>query len=300
MTEFAIGQEYPRSSLLEFLGSKQQQAGVLWGTKEPGCLVVTSGGRHGKKMGYADQRLDDGCWWYFGQGGSGDHSLANSANAKLAAGALSVLLFTTREPTASEVRARGSYGKAFAFQGEFNVAGYETVHVESGARIGDRLMRFLLVPCEQGLAIPPRHPAGEPIDLHALRRAIGTKTGPAPTSSKMAAIEYRERSSSVRLYALLRARGKCEGCGSAPPFVDDYGQGFFEVHHILRLADDGADEPQNVAALCPNCHRRAHYAADRAAFRVTLSTAVQATEALLADTDVSVYEGPAESESKPK
>ena len=51
-------------------------------------------------MAYADQRLDDGCWWNFGQGASGDHSVGNPANAQLANGGLSVLLFATREPTA--------------------------------------------------------------------------------------------------------------------------------------------------------------------------------------------------------
>lgn len=35
---------------------------------------------------------------------------------------------------------------------------------------------------------------------------------------------------------------------------------------MTRLADDGPDLPSNVAALCPNCHRRAHYASDRLEF----------------------------------
>lgn len=59
MHSFISGQEYVRSELLEFVGSKQAQTGVIWGKKEPGCLVVTSGGRHGKKVGYSDQPLKD-------------------------------------------------------------------------------------------------------------------------------------------------------------------------------------------------------------------------------------------------
>ncbi|MFC1652495.1 HNH endonuclease [Planctomycetota bacterium] len=38
---------------------------------------------------------------------------------------------------------------------------------------------------------------------------------------------------------------------------------FLEVHHLFRLADDGPDIPDNVAAICPNCHRELHYGADR-------------------------------------
>jgi 5-methylcytosine-specific restriction protein A len=48
-------------------------------------------------------------------------------------------------------------------------------------------------------------------------------------------------------------------CNNGAPFIDANGLPFLEVHHIFRLADDGPDLPQNVAAICPNCHREAHY-----------------------------------------
>jgi 5-methylcytosine-specific restriction protein A len=31
------------------------------------------------------------------------------------------------------------------------------------------------------------------------------------------------------------------------------------VHHRVRLADGGDDTTDNAVALCPNCHRKAHY-----------------------------------------
>ena len=34
---------------------------------------------------------------------------------------------------------------------------------------------------------------------------------------------------------------------------------YLEVHHIIRLADDGDDSVENAIALCPNCHREAHF-----------------------------------------
>jgi 5-methylcytosine-specific restriction protein A len=86
MHPFLVGQEYERPYLLDFMGSKQLQTGVIWGDKQPGCLIVTSGGRHGKRVGYSDQPLANGCWWYFGQGQDGDHDGQNPANKRLIEG----------------------------------------------------------------------------------------------------------------------------------------------------------------------------------------------------------------------
>ena len=60
--------------------------------------------------------------------------------------------------------------------------------------------------------------------------------------------------------------------------MDDTGKGFLEVHHIFRLADDGVDAPENVAAVCPNCHKRAYYSADRLAFQAKLIEKIRALE----------------------
>jgi len=56
---FIVGEEYNRPALLDFFGSKQAQSGVIWGTRESGCVICTSGGRHGKKAGYFDEPLQD-------------------------------------------------------------------------------------------------------------------------------------------------------------------------------------------------------------------------------------------------
>lgn len=60
------------------------------------------------------------------------------------------------------------------------------------------------------------------------------------------------------VYALRRARGRCELCAQPAPFTTHDGQPFLEVHHVVHLARDGADEIDNMVALCPNCHRRMH------------------------------------------
>jgi len=62
---------------------------------------------------------------------------------------------------------------------------------------------------------------------------------------------------------LLRAAGKCESCGRDAPFrrkADD--SPYLEVHHIVRLADNGSDSVENALALCPNCHRQRHFGID--------------------------------------
>lgn len=248
MHPFHVGREYPRPELLEFVGSKQQQAGVLWGDKASGCVIVTSGGRHGARIGYSDERLSDGSWWYFGQGRSGDHLLTNPANRRLAAGLHTILLFTTREPTAAEVRQRGNYQKLFSYQGMFNVCSHEEIVPEKGARAGDRLIRFLLNPVGSDASIVLPDDVG-PTTLAGLRERLSVVSKPSCPPCKLSVIQYRQRCGLVKRYALLRARGKCEACGSPAPFVDDTGKGFLEVHHIFRLADDGVDAPENVAAV---------------------------------------------------
>lgn len=58
---------------------------------------------------------------------------------------------------------------------------------------------------------------------------------------------------------LLLARGKCNKCKRDAPFHKPNGQPYLEVHHILPLSQGGLDEPNNVEALCPNCHREKHF-----------------------------------------
>lgn len=65
---------------------------------------------------------------------------------------------------------------------------------------------------------------------------------------------YVRRNKAVRDNVRKRAGGKCErsGCGATRGF-----SGFLDVHHILGAAK--SDRVWNCVALCPNCHREAHY-----------------------------------------
>jgi 5-methylcytosine-specific restriction protein A len=64
-----------------------------------------------------------------------------------------------------------------------------------------------------------------------------------------------KRSQKVRKAVLRRAGGKCERCYVSRDFP-----GFLDVHHILGIGT--SDRVRNCVALCPNCHREAHYAPD--------------------------------------
>ncbi len=58
---------------------------------------------------------------------------------------------------------------------------------------------------------------------------------------------------------LLRANGKCQRCKRDAPFKREDGSPYLEVHHIEWLSRGGEDSVENAIALCPNCHRQAHY-----------------------------------------
>ena len=86
-------------------------------------------------------------------------------------------------------------------------------------------------------------------------RDIALASTPLKASPKEQLTHVKYRSDAIKLYAKKRADGTCEGCEIASPFEAKSGP-YLEVHHLTRLADGGADCPENVIALCPNCHRK--------------------------------------------
>ena len=70
------------------------------------------------------------------------------------------------------------------------------------------------------------------------------------------------RNTQVRSEVLARAEGRCEYCGRQG-FLRANGTRYLESHHIIALANDGADRLSNVIALCANDHREAHFGKER-------------------------------------
>jgi 5-methylcytosine-specific restriction protein A len=62
----------------------------------------------------------------------------------------------------------------------------------------------------------------------------------------------------VSEYAKRRAGGSCQLCNLPAPFKNHNGEPYLEIHHIVPIEEGGPDTIGNVAALCPNCHRKMH------------------------------------------
>ena len=69
-----------------------------------------------------------------------------------------------------------------------------------------------------------------------------------------------ERNPDVVAEVLEQATGVCGGCKKLAPFIRRSDSSpYLEAHHIIPLAIGGEDTVSNAIALCPNCHRKAHY-----------------------------------------
>lgn len=64
------------------------------------------------------------------------------------------------------------------------------------------------------------------------------------------------RSQSARRAVLTRSGGHCENpaCPGDPQDITDAGHPILEIDHIHDLAKGGPDHPEQMIALCPNCH----------------------------------------------
>ena len=276
------GMEYRRQKLLDFVGSQQRQSGVIWGSRVAGALICTTGGRHGRKAGYIDEPLADGSWHYFGQGVEGSQSLNNPANARLAHPDTTVFLFTSREPSSTEISKAGGYGKLYRYMGQFRVVGFEQHRPNFGVRKNDTLLRFRLLPIEL---------EGEPsnYELNELNSSCSEvkkwlfDDESSPPQHGISIRRYWLRCQAIKRYVILRSGGFCEGCELRAPFLRPDKSAYLEIHHIHRLADAGPDNPENVVALCANCHRRAHFGEDAITFNARLKSKILDKEKILND-----------------
>lgn len=80
-----------------------------------------------------------------------------------------------------------------------------------------------------------------------------------PRKSEVKTTIYN-RNEYVVAEVLYRANGHCEHCNAPAPFFRDKNNTpYLEVHHKQPLSENGEDTIDNSIALCPNCHRHAHY-----------------------------------------
>jgi 5-methylcytosine-specific restriction protein A len=136
-----------------------------------------------------------------------------------------------------------------------------------GANVRPRLARFI----DEVFGNSSAPPGYEPEVVALLRQPVlpvpdGQEK---PMATKRQVTEY-VRDVAVKAWTLRNAKGQCECCGLPAPFQTSDDMPFLEVHHIVTLAEGGADTVENAVALCPNCHRRLHYGRDAADLRVGL------------------------------
>ncbi len=84
-----------------------------------------------------------------------------------------------------------------------------------------------------------------------------------PEKVQTISYDYR-RNPDVVATVLKRAKGKCELCQLEAPFLKASDSSpYLEVHHWILLAEGGEDTVDNAGALCPNCHKQAHFGQNR-------------------------------------
>lgn len=88
-------------------------------------------------------------------------------------------------------------------------------------------------------------------DLPGVDPAAIGRDGAARTQTTRSAVK---RDPKVRAAVIARAKGRCEraSCGATRDFA-----GFLDVHHIFGV--EASDRVYTCVALCPNCHREAHF-----------------------------------------
>lgn len=248
---FEIGRTYNRRADIHARFGGQEQGGIITPSKHQLITIIT--GEAGEAHGYGDRWRADGVLEYFGEGQRGDMTFVrgNAAILNHAAGGKDLLLFTK---TKDGVRFEGSYV-------------YEDHHFEPAPDTDGNIRQaivFELRPLDaviETVATPDTPEPGPGVDLATLRaRAMAAAT--VQPERRAQTVSVFERSRTVRAYVFARAKGLCEDCGETAPFFTPAGAPFLEAHHIRRMTDGGPDDPRFMIALCPNCHRRAHYGRD--------------------------------------
>lgn len=255
---FEVGKEYKRKEEIHGLYGGQAQGGISTPQRYPVVFIFTSDA--GEQHGYKDEYRDDGIFWYTGEGQVGNMKLVSGNKAILehaqSGKAIHVFEYT-----------RKAYVR---YIGSADCVGYhEEIRPD---RIGNDRVAFIfhldINSVETGNRILESRTTYGSKDVKDLKKKTIKELREAaliPSPRNVSAKQKREiayyRSQALKLYVIERSKGKCEGCKCNAPFQTKSGP-FLECHHVHRLADGGPDHPKNVVALCPNCHRRAHYAED--------------------------------------
>lgn len=246
---FEVGTRYLRKELHDqFKG--QRQHGISTPASESFIFIFTD--PESEEYGYSDRFLDNGLFVYSGEGQVGDMTMdsGNERILKHDENGDSLYVFEkVGEQNGADV---------VAFDGEYEyVDHYWERAPDDNGNMRDAV-RFKLAPVggiEAGLDETEASDLSVEELFERAKESGTSTTRTVPSSSG----ESYTRSDLVRDFALRMADGTCQACEKEAPFVGEGGEPFLEVHHLYRVSDGGVDDPENVIALCPNCHREAHH-----------------------------------------
>jgi 5-methylcytosine-specific restriction protein A len=280
---FVPEQLYNRKRDIHARFGGQEQGGMITPARHNLIFLVT--GNSGRVHGYEDHWSEDGqTFFYFGEGQVGD--------MKFTKGNLALRDHVSRGEDVHLFEEAPEKSGYLRYRGQMVCTGSTSVDAPDTERNMRKAILFELVPLQafQATAEPttPESSTAETEEewnhasLDELRRKAVANSAESRTPVERRAL-YRMRSRAVRLYVLRRAKGMCEGCRNPAPFVTAASIPYLEPHHIRRLTDGGPDNPRWVVAVCPNCHRRAHYSSDAESFNARLTRIVQELESGNAD-----------------
>ena len=262
---FVLGQIYRRRDLHSRFGG-QRQGGIS--TPASHNLILLFTGKQGEQYGYSDGWSHEGVFLYTGEGQRGEMELVRRNRARLdhAQRGKDVHLF-------AYTRQRGFV----RYMGQMVCSGYHHRTAPDADGETRQAIVFELAPINESEEPSPLASSTATSDedlagvsIEELRAKALASSSTAGTPAERKAV-VRIRSHAIKLYVLQRSQGVCEGCDQPAPFQTPRGTAYLEPHHIRRLSDGGPDHPRWVAALCPNCHRRAHYSTDATAFNQGLA-----------------------------
>lgn len=269
---FELEKLYSRRKDIHEKFGGQQQGGISTPANTPYIFLFTS--EAGEQHGYDDGYDKNGMFIYTGEGQVGPMQFLRGNRAILnhIEDGKELLLFSSTKKSG-----------VHRFKGTFVYAGWSN---EIGPdRDGNprELIQFHLTPSSALTAHLQDESSevvvSESISLDEMRKrayaAIENKVSTAPVISQK---NIYKRSEDVKAYVLARAKGICESCGKAAPFLNREGKSYLEAHHIRQLSDDGLDIPSWMAAICPNCHREIHHGQDGAAKNQTLLAQINSFE----------------------
>lgn len=273
MSPFVPETVYRRRDLHAKYGG-QRRGGISTPSAHPLLMLFT--GESGMQYGYKDGWTKDGVFEYTGEGRRGDMELARGNRAIL-----------EHSRSGKDLHLFEQLGKGTArYMGQMICTGYQErmgPDVDAKSR---RVIIFELVPAE-AMASPAVAPLSRVrglwgLEMDELRRLARETPSKISTQVERRQKTY-DRSEAVRVYVLRRAKGICEACDAPAPFTTREGRPYLEPHHIRRLSDGGPDDPEWVAGVCPNCHRRAHHSHDYKEFNDQLTRRIHAKEQNLTD-----------------